>query len=65
MTSNFDKFEEDFDSPWNQEVKVVNRKDLDDNIVGFTYKREKDKKKKGTVEDLFASVTADDGKEGS
>lgn len=54
VTSNFDKFSDNGEVRWEKAARVAQRRDRDNDFIGYTYKRRAKKDRAGLGGDLFA-----------
>lgn len=55
VTSNFDKFSDNGGVRWEKAARVAQRRDRDNDFIGYTYKRRSKKDRAGLGGDLFAT----------
>lgn len=56
VTSNFDKFSDNGEVRWEKAARVAQRRDRDNDFIGYTYKRRAKKDRAGLGGDLFAAT---------
>lgn len=55
VTSNFDKFSDNGEVRWEKAARVAQRRDRDNDFIGYTYKRRAKKDRGGIGGDLFSA----------